>query len=218
MRKVRLFAVTVVLALVLLAVEIMIVRSVSRYGPEISVVYARTKIPANAVVSQDMLEQKKIGISYAHRQSVRSIESVLNKKAKQDIEEGEMVLESKLVSPEEIENIKAKNPENRLIAVEFRGDQANGWWLAADRYVDIIFIPDGKTRSAPDSRAPEPVQRIRNIRIAAVMDDRGRILKGGEWTSIPKYISFEVAESQDEFLAYAKGNGRLELSIIPDAP
>jgi ABC-type branched-subunit amino acid transport system ATPase component len=38
--------------------------------------------------------------------------------------------------------------------------------------------------------------------------------KFGDITAVDK-VSFEVSEGQDEFLARAKGVGRLEISVIP---
>jgi len=58
---------------------------------------------------------------------------------------------------------------------------------------------------------------LSKIRIAAVIDDSGNILESGEYENKPRYISFEVNQKQAEFLAYAKSNGRLELSVIADS-
>ena len=214
MTKIKFLVVTMLIAVVLLAVEIVIVRSVSRYEPEIDVVYAKVKIPENTVIQPDMLQVRKVGIGVAHRQSMRDMGEVSGRIAKADIEEGEMILASRLDEENRMKEIRVKDMNNRLFTVEFKGDQANGWWLAADQYVDIIFVPGERVRSSGggDSAA---IQRLRNIRIAALIDERGRLVKGNEKSVVPKYVSFEVTDSQDEFLAYAKGSGRLEISVIP---
>ena len=47
------------------------------------------------------------------------------------------------------------------------------------------------------------------------IDEKGRLVKDTEGTALPRYISFELSDDQCDFLAYAKGNGRLEISVIP---
>ncbi|HHW01036.1 MAG TPA: hypothetical protein GXX36_15990 [Clostridiaceae bacterium] len=58
------------------------------------------------------------------------------------------------------------------------------------------------------------VQILKNIRIAAIIDEKGELLKGNDITGTPRIISFEVSERQDHFLAWAKSHGRLEVSLI----
>jgi len=233
MRKLNFILVTFILIIVLLGVEIIIVRNISKYEPQTNVVYARTKIPEKAVINADMLQEKKIDLSMVHSQSVRSIKELIGKKSRVDIEEGEMVLSGKLGPNDEMEQIKITDKNNRLFSVEFKGDQANGWWLMVDQYVDIIYVPNErmKTDNAPDVTAlqeqipdsaditqwksPSAVKRLRNIRIAALIDEKGKLLKNTDRSTLPKYVSFEVNDSQDEFLAYAKSSGKLEISSIP---
>ena len=106
-----------------------------------------------------------------------------------------------------------------MFTVEFNGDQVNGWWLKEGQYVDIIFIPSEKAQKVTtitDDQKTYKVERVRNVRVAAIIDDKGKLVKDSEKASTPKYVSFEVNDKLDEFLAYAKGNGRLEISVIPD--
>lgn len=53
------------------------------------------------------------------------------------------------------------------------------------------------------------------IRVAAIISQEGKLIKNDDRYSLPKYICFEVNTEQDEMLAYAKSNGRIELSVIP---
>jgi uncharacterized protein YaeQ len=141
-----------------------------------------------------------------------------------------------------MEQIEVKDKNNRLFTVEFKGDQANGWWIKVGQYVDIIFIPNEKPSASNSNYIKEPetaqqtiagsndnrqptafstansgeVRRFRNIRVAALIDEKGNQLKNSNRETLPRYISFEVTDSQDEVLAYAKSNGRLEVSVIPE--
>ncbi|MCR4435040.1 MAG: SAF domain-containing protein [Clostridiales bacterium] len=246
MKRINLILVTLALAAAFLGVEIAVVKSAAKYEPEISVVFAKKRIAAQTEISADMLYEKKINVSLAHRLSVKSIKDLEGKKAKTDIEEGEMVLNSRIGGADEMEEIKLEDKNNRLFTVEFKGDQVNGWWLATGQRVDILFVPDEKVKplspvqAASKGPAQESgqegigaaayaqppfcdvaplreggLQRLNNIRIAALIDEKGSLLKNTGRETLPKYISFEVTDKQDEFLAYAKSNGRLEVSALP---
>ncbi|MGI6776688.1 MAG: Flp pilus assembly protein CpaB [Acetivibrionales bacterium] len=212
MRKFNLIIITSVLVVILLLIEILIIRTASDYQPKVNIVYAGVKIPQGTVIEQGMLVSKEVYANMAHPLSLRSIEGVLGKKAKMDIEEGEMVLEPKLTDRSGMQEVKLKDKNSRLFSVEFKADQANGWWLETGQYVDIIYVPGRNTDLA------EPgifVQRLNNIRVVALIDEKGNISKNSDQNVLPRYVCFEVSDEQDEFLAYAKNNGTLELSVIP---
>jgi len=234
MKKVSVLILTIMLSIIFLCVEIIIVRKAAKYEPRRNAVYAGTDIKAGEVIKEEMLVEKEIGISSIHEQAFMRKEDIVGKKAKTQLFKGEMILEGRLEDETGGDEIKVLDKNNRLFTVEFKGDQANGWWLKEGQYVDIIFIPDEKTqRKVSDSdvnfsdinlsqsqrtetQRAYGIERIKNVRIAAIIDDKGNLIKEDkESFSVPKYISFEVDEILDEFLAYAKGNGRLEISVIP---
>jgi Flp pilus assembly protein CpaB len=218
------------LVVILVVIEIVIIKSASKYEPMLGVVFAKVRIPEKTVITQEMIEIRNVGISYVHRQSIRNTGDVASKRAGMDIEAGEMILQSKLGS-DEMEEISVRDKNKRLFSVEFKGDQANGWWLLSDQNVDIIFIPDKtfdiqtdmsttdnkdmSSRTATGSNMAGGVQVLKDIRIAALIDDKGKLLENSDRNTLPKYISFEVTNEQASFLAIAKGNGRLEISVIP---
>lgn len=230
MRKFGTIVVAFVLVIVLVNVEIFIIKGASRYEPQSEVVYAKVKIPEKTLITTEMLEVKKIGTGLVHRLSVGAIKDVVGRRAKMDMESGEMILSAKL-GYEDMERIEVKDKNKRLFSVEFKGDQANGWWLMADQYVDIIFVPNEKAAQLDDASTnsttgnkqviwqdiiANKVYKLKNVRIAALIDDNGKLLKNKDRASLPKYISFEVTEEEADFLAYAKSNGRLEVSVVPE--
>lgn len=233
MRKISFILATFVLAVTLLVVEIIIVRSAARYDPQVEVVFARTNIPEKTVIQENMLDRRKIDLHLVNKQLVKDLNDIVGKEAKIDIEEGEMIFKSRIGNRNEVEEIKVIDTKNRLFTVEFKGDQANGWWLMADQYVDIIFIPTHSSKNLTENEnnissrqyqnsmdissatlCCKPT-RLRNIRVAALIDDKGNLLKNSRKDTLPRYISFEVTDVQDEFLAYAKSHGRIEISVIP---
>jgi Flp pilus assembly protein CpaB len=213
-----------ILAAVLLVAEIMIIRSAVEYEPKVEAVYAAEKIAKGTIITENMLKTRSIDMNVTHRLSFRKTGDVIGKAARMDIEQDEMLLSSKVEEPGNINAIPVLNPEARLFSVELKGDQANGWQLKTGDHVDIIFIPQRtEWRSAENLNGeikPERPQgstvRLENVRIAALVDDSGNVIDDVGKGDSPKYIIFEVEKGRDEFLAYAKANGRLELSVIPD--
>jgi Flp pilus assembly protein CpaB len=215
MKKVNLILLTTVLVIVLLAIEIVIVRNASKYEPQVEVLFAATKIAEGTIIKPHMLNSKKINLSYAHKQSVKNVEEVEGKRAKIEFEEGEMILNSKLIKADEFEEVIIEDNNNRLFSVEFKGDQANGWWIKTGQRVDIIFVPNDRAMRDNDNNQ-KYVERLKSVRIAAIIDENGKLVKNNDRVSLPRYISFELTDKQCDFLAYAKGNGRLEISVIPE--
>lgn len=227
MRRSGIIIAAFVLVILLVAAEVFIIRSASKYEPRLKVVFAKAKIPQNTRITADMVELKEVGLSFVHRQSAKSLGDVVSKLARMDIEQGEMILASRL-SADELDQIEVKDKNKRLFSVEFKGDQANGWWLRKEQYVDILFVPDERsTKQTAEASAVTDgsfpgntnfngrVRILNDIRIAALIDDRGKLLDGSGGAALPKYVSFEVTNEQAGFLAYAKSNGRIELSVIP---
>ena len=104
------------------------------------------------------------------------------------------------------------------MAVDFKADQANGWRLKKDQYVDIIFVPDKisiNNNPGNNTEKDNGIIRIESIRIAALIDSGGNIVDEAGKGQIPSYICFEVDKGIDEFLAFAKKNGRIEIAVIP---
>lgn len=241
MKKVNKLLIFVVLLVITLVLEVFIVKSVSKYEPKVNVIYAKSAISAKNTITEEMLKTKSINISQVHRFSVYNYKDLVGKQAKMDIEADEMVLSSKVGSITEMQEIKMKDKDNRLFSIEFKPDQANGWWVLVDQYVDVIFVPNNNLTQTNPKIAPSTppgtiinndaaagnndksgitiensdkgIVRINNVRVAAIIDEANKQLTNGDRESLPKYISFEVTPKQDEFLAWAKANGKLELSV-----
>lgn len=217
MKRFSVAALAVVLIIVLVAAEIYIIKKASDFEPGVEVCYASMFIPKDTVITAEMLKTREIKAAYSHRLAVSRAEKAIGKTAAMDIEEGEMLLSSKLTD-EISEKIVAKDKSKRLFAIGFSGDQANGWQVSADQYADILFVADDKGKNEGDISEQEMADRVtvvKNVRIAAVTGDNGKLIKEGESSSIPRYIVFEVTEEEAKFLAAAKGEGRLELAVLP---
>lgn len=211
------------IALLLVIIEMTIISNASGYEAKEKAVFARVFIPENTVITGDMLEVREIGAGAAHPNALLDIEKAVSKRAVMDIEAGEMLLKSKLLSAEG-GIIKAEDYNKRLFCVEFEADRANGWQLADRQSVDIIYVPNhgGQKDEPPLANGVETVfpascgvKVLKNVSIAGFIDEDARIISRFDAEKVPKYICFEVTVEQAAFMAFAKSSGRLEISSIP---
>lgn len=213
-----------IIVIVLMVVEMTIISNASGDDIKQKVVFARVRIEKNTVITANMLEIREISSDAVHQDALDDMNEAVAMRAGMDIETGEMLLNAKLL-PDERDIIRAKDSSKRLISIELRVDQANAWQLTEDQYVDIIYVPNNRGEqdrppSAGDvvdaSTVQNGVKMMKGIRIAGVVDEDAKMVDISESESIPKYVSFEVTQEQAVFIAYAKNNGKLELSCIPE--
>lgn len=238
MKRINRILVTACLVVVLLLAEVIIIRSVSGYQSKVKIVFTKASIPEGTVIKENMLELLEVDMGIVPKSAIRNVEEIIGKEAGTNMEEKEMVLTGKLRAQGESDEIKVINEGNRLFSVKFESDQVNGWQISAGQYVDIIFIPDDNMSLQTDngeevdslikggagyiknidglefSKSCPGIQILKNIRVAAIINEKGELLKGNDISGAPRIISFEVSERQDHFLAWAKSHGRLEVSLI----
>lgn len=228
MKRPKTLIVAIVLLAILLAVEVFVVKKASDYEPKIKAIYAKVSIPAETIITNDMLIEKEVSLSLVNMKAIKDTAEAIGKVAKFDIEEMEMITNSRLMEKIEIKRIEMLSDKNRLITVEFKPDQVNGWWLN-DR-VDIIFIPNDTAAAKPKPTIinnpsqgdeaiekitydPSGIVRLENIRVAAIIDESRKLIENIEdMTYRPVLVSFEVNTDQDKFIAWAKYNGKIEVS------
>jgi len=140
LKKVNTLLTAFILVIVLLAAEIAIIKGALGYKPKASVIYAKCHIPEGAVIEEGMLEEKEVELSCVHKQCVRDLKEITGKMSSTEIYEGEMIIKP-VIMTEDIPKIKVIGEDNRLFSIELKGDQANGWFVKADQFADIIFIP-----------------------------------------------------------------------------
>lgn len=225
MKKAKFVLFTCLLYLALAALTGVVIKMTSNYEPKQDLVYAKKDIPQNTVIAADMLEYKSKPLSDGHELAIKNFKSAVGKIANVKISNGEMLFSTRLTDPNTLKKeIKLKDKNNREFTVEFKPDQAVGWQIKVDQFADIIFVPNEKV--IVNNIQPEPVQsvnknaydkkniiRLNHIRIVGLIDEAAKLVDEKS-ASIPKYICFEVTKEQDQFLAWAKSNGRIEISAI----
>lgn len=212
-----------VIVILLVAIEMMIIANASGYEVREKVVFATRDIDENTVITGEMLEIREIGADAVHKDAVRSIDEAANMTAADFIHGGEQLLKGRLTDEPAIA-AETLDKSNRLFCVEPKSDQANAWQLTKEQYVDLIYVPNyGQQGNTPPEAAgvvevpplSNGVKLLKGVRIAGLVDEDGKLAGADRTEKLPKYILFEVTQEQAIFLAYAKSNGRLEVSSIP---
>jgi len=211
------------------------IKAISNYEPKITVVYAKKAIEAKTIIKDDMLTEKKVSLSSGHKLAAKSKSEIIGKRTIVNITNGELLLSNKYNDSDNINTLSSKNKNNRLFSVEFKPDQANAWMLKLDQSVDIIFVPNESSNTNSVLNIPKQpntqqvtaqstnlqggynkksIVRLENIRVAGVVNDVGKNIDPQKPEGIPKLIIFEVTTEQDQFLSWAKSNGRIEISAV----
>lgn len=223
MRRFGWIATALAIVVLLIALEVVIVANAAGYEKKGKVVFAKTRIEKNTVITGEMLEVKEIGAGLVHPKALGAKNEAVSMRAAAGIEAGEMLLKTRLSSVV-YDIIEAKDKSKRLFSAELEADQANAWQLAEGRHVDIVYIPNnGNEQEKPPEAegvvdvppASNGVRLLKNIRIAGIIGEDGKPLDMSEQDRIPRHVSFEVTEEQAVFLAYAKYKGKIVLCGIP---
>lgn len=224
MAKFKTILITLLIAVILLTAEVCIIRKATDYEPQLEMVFAGIRIPEGTAITAQMLVKKTAAASSRHRYSVLKPELAVGKIANMDIEQGEMILSTKLADEKKPLIEIMLGDDGRLMAVELDAEQANAWQLESGQYVDLVYIPakmsspDLIDNDTPSGFDPANTYRFENIRIAALVDMQGQQVKGGDsgkagdTEELPRYVIFEVPLGTDEALALAEFAGKLEVS------
>lgn len=223
MKRRTIYIFTILLAIILISVEAYVIKVVTNIEPEIEAVFSTKKIPAKVIITPDMVTVKKINVSLVTLQTIRSLNQVIGKASITEIEGGEVIKSFRVAEPLSLKEIKVLNPDNRLMSVDFKADQVNGWYLASGDFVDIHYTPNAAANINIEKREQieDPFQRslmefhvFDNIRVAGILDDKGQVIMEITREQLPKLISFEVTKDLAKFISAAKTTGKIELSVI----
>ncbi len=208
---------SIVLTIIIFAVEILLIKSIAGVEEKKAVILAKSKITTGTVIDAGMLTESKMSAGAVHRLSFGKTGDIIGKRAKADIEAGEMILSTRIGLFGDLGDIKVLSPGNRLFCLDLKVDQANGWRLVEGQLVDILFVSERGSGLTEDAKmeAFKPYKKLCSIRIAAIIDERLKVIGNRDDTGLPKYLLVEVTPDEAEFLACAKGAGRLEIAAIP---
>ncbi|HBQ64716.1 MAG TPA: hypothetical protein DD727_07315 [Clostridiales bacterium] len=197
-----------IILIALTGLEILIIRAGSGIEPRIRVLAAAGEIQAGALIQGGMLEERW-ALSDPGSRALKESDKELytGYRAADRLYAGEILYEDDLVPPGKISSILLDDPGNVLMALDLKGDQANGWWVEVNSRVDVLYV------SALDKKT---IERMEWIRVAGLLDETGSPVPapGGDRNAFPpKYISLEVTPGQAILLAGAKTSGKVELAV-----
>lgn len=211
MNKIKIILGAIFLTIILLAAQFLVFRMLTGKEGMIPVLAAARDISPGEIITEDLVCETEIVDFGLTGEFPSRPDEIYGKIATDEIYQGDVVTLKRLGDNSERENTELFGEDTRFITIEFKPDQANGWFIENGSFVDLLFIPDktaGKTGS-------EEVSRINNVRVAYIINDKGGLYNKEEPGPVPKYVSFEINNKLDEILAYAKANGRIEISVIP---
>lgn len=120
-------------------------------NPTEPVVVAKTRIPARAVITEDLLVLKKMPRGAVHPESSSSMAPFIGKTAKQSMAPSEQILTSKLFKSREQSGLAYVLPEGRrAIAVNINERSAAGGLIVPGDHVDVI----GSCTVTPEAGSP----------------------------------------------------------------
>lgn len=88
------------IVVLLVVVELTIITNASGHETKEKVVFAKTHIDKNTVITGEMLELGEVGTAAVHPDALKSVDAVVSKMAGMDIVVGEMLLGTKLADGE----------------------------------------------------------------------------------------------------------------------
>lgn len=142
-------------------------------NPTDPVVVAKTRIPARAVITEDMLAVKKMPRGAVHPESSSDMTPFIGKTAKQSMAPSEQVLTSKLFKSREQSGLAYVLPEGRrAIAVNINERTAAGGLIVPGDHVDVIgsctVTPETGNNKGETVRS---VYSMQNLEVLAVAQE-----------------------------------------------
>ncbi|HBQ64151.1 MAG TPA: hypothetical protein DD727_04350 [Clostridiales bacterium] len=202
-----------VLAL-LVGVEAALLRAASGASRSVKVFCAARDIALGSVISADMLTIRLLPQEAAEGAVLPGdsygAEYYAGYRVACALHAGEIIYTGNLLPSHRFPAGFIQTEGNVLMALELKGEQANGWWLGSGGTVDLLLVSNTEKRVT---------SRLEGIRIVSLLDESGKVLpSGGEehGLALPRYLSLEVTPEQAVILAGAKTNGKVELAVRAD--
>lgn len=178
------------------------------------VVVARKSLPANAMVTREAVEQKKLPVAYIHPHAARSLEDVVGKIAREPLVAGEQILLDRLVRQGEAKQgfSYAVPPGKRAVSVSVDEVTAVGWHIRPGDHVDVlgtleIPVPGGETKAFT-------VVALQDVEVLAVGKSFQAVSEQGKETKIEvKTVTLAVSLDEAKPLILADEKGKIRLAL-----
>lgn len=175
--------------------------------PYSKVVTAVNTIPANVVITAEMVALKSMPSESVHPEAATTLDKVVGRTSNSDIVKDEQILSSRLVDTSK-STLAYRVPEGmRAVAIPNSEISGVAGYINAGDKIDILATYD-KEDIAPVSTT---YTQLQNIEVAAV--GSLALSQSDQQKAMPASITVFVKPAQAEVLAYAIANGSLFCSL-----
>jgi Flp pilus assembly protein CpaB len=130
-------------------------------------VAARCDIPAGCQISADQLTEVEIPAEILSGSYLQDIAAITGQWTTLPVLAGELISSPRLARSAAGLIYPDPGPGRRLLTLELKAADANGFWLAAGNHVDLYLIPRNRESIAD-------LQVLENIRIMAILSGAGQ--------------------------------------------
>lgn len=178
------------------------------------VVVARKSLQANALITRDAVEKKKLPVACVHPHAARSLDDVVGKIAREPLVAGEQILLDRVVKQGEAKKgfSYAVPPGKRAVSVSVDEVTAVGWHIQPGDHVDVlgtleIPVAGGETKSFA-------VVAIQDAEVLAVGKNIQAVSERGKDTKIEvKTVTLAVSLDEAKALVLADEKGKIRLAL-----
>jgi pilus assembly protein CpaB len=178
---------------------------------KVDVVFAVSAIQPNQVITEELVEVRRIPIDQKHEATVQNIEDVLNKIAITQIEENEILLQHRVQTIEEEKGSLSKKitEGSRGVSIGLNIVQSVSNLVEPEDYVDVIFTERVKKDK---EEVTVSKQLLTNIRVLAIGQ---KITVSNEANEVVQYgeVTLEIAPGDTMKLVNAFESGNLHLIL-----
>jgi pilus assembly protein CpaB len=178
---------------------------------KVDVVFAISAIQPNQVITEELVEVRRIPIDQKHEAAVQNIEDILNKIAITQIEENEILLQHRVQTIEDEKGSLSKKitEGSRGVSIGLNIVQSVSNLVEPEDYVDVIFTERVKKDK---EEVTVSKQLLTNIRVLAIGQ---KITVSNEADEVVQYgeVTLEIAPGDTMKLVNAFESGNLHLIL-----
>ncbi len=171
------------------------------------VVVALEPIPAGSMIDKSQIKLIEIPSSLLTGSSVTRLDAADGSWTTTPIESGEILNSSRLFSQAQGVNYPDPGPGRRLLTLNMKTADANGFWISSGSLVDLYLIPRG-------AEADSGLEILENIRIIGLAIDMTDDASGNLQATGSGLICVDVSREQADVIMTGLSRCEIRLSAI----
>jgi Flp pilus assembly protein CpaB len=230
-RKLTVLILSLVLTIILFNIISLIQSKFINCEPMVKVLVANQNISANRQMDKKMVSERNVPLSLTTGIKVASnFEDIKNLYTQENMFKGELILKEKLASKDQVKvieiesgkekvSIKLESPENALSYQMKAGDNVNLYFTGK---IDSLKSIGKPVYTAADTTSSDSfynylgtVKILENIKILAIVDNQGNIIKNNSKDEKPDTIIISVKTDEASLINNLKGQGTFDITGLP---